>query len=133
MPLYMLDTKACSVAIRGNDGIDQHLQALGPTDWCISAVTHSELRYGLALKPGAVRLARLVDGFLQIATTEPWDLAVAEVHARLRAELRLRGTPVGDFDEMIAAHALALNAVLITDNTRHFESIPGLTIENWQR
>ena len=130
---YVLDTNVCSAAIRGNAGIDERLQALGATDWCISAVTHSELRYGLALKPGAIRLARLVEGFLQVAVTQPWDQAAADVHGRLRAELRLRGTPVGDFDEMIAAHALALNAVLVTDNTRHFESIPGLTIEKWQR
>ncbi|MEY2873857.1 MAG: hypothetical protein RLZZ373_1228 [Pseudomonadota bacterium] len=133
MSHYLLDTNAVSAALRGAPQIDQRLMQLAPGEWSISAVTHSELRYGLALKPDALRLARLVDGFLQTATTAPWDAAAAEVHGRLRATLRLRGTPIGDFDEMIAAHALALGAVLVTDNIRHFGLVPGLVIENWQR
>ncbi|MDZ7856835.1 type II toxin-antitoxin system VapC family toxin [Sphaerotilus sp.] len=133
MTRYLLDTNAVSAALRGAPGIDQRLLALDADDWCISAVTHSELRYGLALRPEALRLARMVEAFLQTATTAPWDAAAAEVHGRLRAALRQRGTPIGDFDEMIAAHALALGAVLVTDNVRHFEQVPGLVIENWQR
>ena len=130
---YMLDTNVCSAALRGNENLDRHLQALDPADWCISAITHSELRYGLALKPQAVRLARLVESFLELALTEPWDRGTAEIHGRLRAHLQLRGTPIGSLDEMIAAHALALDAVLVTDNTRHFAGVPGLIIENWLR
>lgn len=133
MTRYLLDTNVVSAALRGAPGIDQRLSALDAADWCISAITRSELRYGLALKPEALRLARLVEGFLQLATTAPWDEAAAEVHGRLRATLRQRGTPIGDFDEMIAAHALSLGAVLVTDNTRHFEQVPGLALENWQR
>jgi tRNA(fMet)-specific endonuclease VapC len=51
----------------------------------------------------------------------------------LRAKLRRAGTPIGDFDEMIAAHALSLDAVLVTDNTRHFQMVEGLALENWIR
>ncbi|WP_232245958.1 hypothetical protein [Delftia acidovorans] len=54
-------------------------------------------------------------------------------YGQLRAYLRAQGSPIGDFDEMIAAHALALDAILVTDNVRHFERIPGLRIENWLR
>ncbi len=54
-------------------------------------------------------------------------------HGRLRARLRLRGTSIGDFDEMIAAHAVALGATLVTDNTQHFERVDGLALENWLR
>jgi tRNA(fMet)-specific endonuclease VapC len=131
--LYMLDTNAASAALRGTAKMDERLQQLSGAQWCISAVTHSELRYGLALKPEAITLSRLVEGFLKLAQTQPWSSTAADLHGRLRAHLRLRGAPIGDFDEMIAAHALALNAVLVTDNTRHFERIPGLRIENWQR
>jgi tRNA(fMet)-specific endonuclease VapC len=133
--LYMLDTNAASAAMRGKPGFDERLQKLDEDDaeWCISAITHSELRYGLALRPEAISLARLVEAFLQRATTEPWNAAAADIHGRVRAHLRLRGTPIGDLDEMIAAHALALNAVLVADNTRHFERIPGLKLENWLR
>lgn len=133
MILYMLDTNAASAAMRGTAGMDERLRRLQPAQWCISAVTRSELRYGSARMPEATKIARYVDGFLATARTEPWDEAAADMHGRLRARLSLRGTPIGDFDEMIAAHALALDAVLVTDNTRHFKRVDGLALENWVR
>jgi len=131
--VYMLDTNAASAAMRGTAGLDERLRALQPAQWCISAVTHAELRYGAALRPDSVKVARYVDGFLSVARTEPWGAAAADAHGRLRAELRRRGTPIGDYDEMIAAHALVLRAVLVTDNVKHFEHIEGLMLENWIR
>lgn len=131
--LYMLDTNAASEAIRGNPLFDARLQALAPGQWCVSAVTCSELRYGIARRPEAVRLARIVEAFLHITAILPWDVRAANQHGQLRAYLRAQGSPIGDFDEMIAAHALALDAILVTDNVRHFERIPGLRIENWLR
>jgi len=133
MMLYMLDTNAASEAIRGNPLFDARLQALAPGQWCVGAVTCSELRYGIARRPEAVRLARLVEAFLHITAILPWDARAANQHGQLRAYLRAQGSPIGDFDEMIAAHALALDAILVTDNVRHFERIPGLRIENWLR
>jgi tRNA(fMet)-specific endonuclease VapC len=133
MTLYMLDTNIASAAIKGVPQIDRRLQQLGTQGWCISAVTYSELCFGLQLKPEAFNLARLVHAFFQVATTEPWSKAAALNHGQIRAQLRQAGTPIGDFDEMIAAHALALDATLVTDNVRHFERIPGLGIENWLR
>jgi tRNA(fMet)-specific endonuclease VapC len=112
MTLYMLDTNAAIAAIRGNAQIDQKLTQLDASQWCLSAVTYSELRFGLALLPQASKLARLVECFLEVASIEPWHRGAAEVHGRLRASLRLSDTPIGDFHEMIAAHALALNAIL---------------------
>lgn len=133
MILYMLDTNTASAAMRGTAGLDARLQHLDPSQWCISAVTHAEIRYGVARKPEATKLARYVDAFFLAANTMPWDVAAAEKHGRLRAELRRLGAPIGDFDEMIAAHALALDAVLVTDNVRHFEQVKGLVVENWVR
>jgi len=130
---YMLDTNVASAALKGVPRIDARLAELGADEWCISAVTRAELRYGVALRPAAVRLARYVDAFLQAAWTAPWDALAADQHGRVRARLRLAGTPIGDFDEMIAAHALAVGAVLVTDNTRHFERVEGLALENWIR
>lgn len=129
----MLDTNAASVAMRGHPAFDARLQALSSGQWCISAVTCSEIRYGVARRPEAVRLRRLVAEFLRIAPVFPWDTEAANRHGVLRADLRARGQSIGDFDEMIAAHALALGAVLVTDNTRHFARVPGLVIENWLR
>lgn len=131
--VYMLDTNAASAAMRGIAGIDERLRAMQAARWCISAITHAELRYGAALRPDNAKVARYVDGFLRVARTEPWNAGAADLHGRLRAEFRRRGTPIGDFDEMIAAHALSLGAVLVTDNTRHFERVEGLLLENWLR
>jgi tRNA(fMet)-specific endonuclease VapC len=131
MALYMLDTNIVSAAIKGHAAVDAKLMALDPNEWCISAVTHSELIYGLALRPEATALARTVTAFLEAAVTAPWDAAAAQAHGRLRAELRLAGTPIGDFDEMIGAHSLALGAILVTANERHFVRVSGLLLENW--
>jgi tRNA(fMet)-specific endonuclease VapC len=129
----MLDTNIVSVALRGHAEVDARLAQLASERWCISAITRAELRFGVAMKPGATTLARLVDAFLQAARTLPWDEAAADAHGRVRASLRSAGSPIGDFDEMIAAHALAAGAVLVTDNLRHFERVPGLALENWIR
>jgi tRNA(fMet)-specific endonuclease VapC len=133
MTLYMLDTNAASVAMRGHPAFDARLQALTPGQWCLSAVTRSEIRHGVARRPQATRLHRLVNEFLQIAPVLPWDAKAADRHGLLRADLQARGLPIGDFDEMIAAHALTRKAVLVTDNVRHFARVPGLAIENWLR
>ncbi len=129
----MLDTNAASEAMRGNAAVDARLQALPSGQWCISAVTCSEIRYGAARRPEAVRLHRVVDAFLRIAPVLPWDARAAHRHGELRAHLKSIGRPIGDFDEMIAGHALSTSAVVVTDNTRHFSFVPGLVIENWVR
>jgi tRNA(fMet)-specific endonuclease VapC len=131
MALYMLDTNAVSAVMRGNPLMDERLLQLDPADWCISAVTHSEICYGLSLRPEATTLIRAADAFLAVATTLAWDATAAAAHGRLRAQLRQAGTPIGDFDEMIAAHALSVGAVLVTGNERHFRRLSGLAVENW--
>lgn len=129
--LYLLDTATAAAAMRGTAGLDTRLQRLPPEDWCISAVTAAEMRYGVALKPRAIQLERYVDAFLSVARTEAWDTTCAEYHGLVRAQLQARGHALGDFDEMIAAHALALDAVLVTGDLRHFEPVEGLRLENW--
>jgi tRNA(fMet)-specific endonuclease VapC len=133
MALYMLDTNIVSALMRGHAEIDERLLHLDPNDWCISAVTHSEICYGLALRPGVSRLARAAQQFFAVAVTAAWDAAAAASHGALRARLRTQGAPIGDFDEMIAGHALALRAALVTDNLKHFDRVEGLVVENWVR
>lgn len=133
MMLFLLDTNAVSAALKGNAALDRRLQDLLPAEWCISAVTRAELRFGVARRPKATRLAQVVAAFLSVARTEAWNAKAADEHGRLRAALMAKGRRISDFDEMIAAHALALDAVLVTDNTRHFSRVSGLKIENWVR
>ena len=133
MALYLLDTNVVSVALRGHIVVDRRLGSLSRADWCISAVTRAELRFGVFRRPNATRLANVVEAFLTDARTESWDARAADVHGRLRADLAAKGRRIGDFDEMIAAHAIALEAILVTDNVRHFSRIAGLKVENWVR
>ena len=128
--IYMLDTNAAGAALRAHPAIDAKLQSLAAGQWCVSAVTCSELRYGAALRPEAVRLHRLIDAFLAVTPVLSWDQAAATRHGLLRAQLRSAGTPLGDFDEMIAAHALALGAVLVTSD-RAFARVAELRSDDW--
>lgn len=131
--LYMLDTSIASAVIRGQVNLDTQLLRLARADWCISVVTRAELNLGVLRKPGATKLARMVAGFLEVARCLPFNDAAADEFARLRATLEGQGAGIGMADEMIAAHALAVSAVMVTDNTRHFERVPRLPVENWLR
>lgn len=129
--MYLLDTDTVSHALRGTL-VDDRLGAMDPAEWCISAVTRAELRYGVARRPDAKKLSDLVDAFLAVAHCAPWDAAAADRHGLLRPTLRAsEGGTIGAYDEMIAAHALALGAVLVTGNLRHYRRVPGLVIEDW--
>ncbi len=129
--MYLLDTDTVSHALRGTL-LDDRLGTLDPAEWCISAVTRAELRYGVARRPEATRLAELVDAFLAVARCAPWDAQAADRLGPLRAALRgTEGGTIGAYDELIAAHALAMGAVLVTGNVRHFRRVPGLVLEDW--
>jgi len=93
----------------------------------------SELRFGLALRTDAINLHRLVGAFLDTAVTLGWDAGAADQHGTVRATLRQRGQSIGDFDEMIGAHALAVGAVVVTANDTHFSRLDGLAVQNWLR
>lgn len=125
----MLDTDTASYIIRGTvPAIDQRLLRLDVRRVCISAVTRGELRFGTARLPNARRLA---ERFLSGLHALPWDEATADHYGKLRAALERKGAPIGNLDTMIAAHALAVDAVLVTSNVKHFSRVAGLTVENW--
>lgn len=129
----MLDTDMSSFIIKGKlPGAEALLMAIAPTDLCISAVTRAELQYGLKRLPSGHRLQLAVRGFLDIVQTLAWDAEAADLYAEIRHQLTVSGQPIGELDMMIAAHALAHGAVLVTNNTRHFSRINApLVLENW--
>lgn len=130
--LYLLDTDTCSYAIRGDsEGLDAQLAKQKPDALAISAVTRAELMFGLEKRGNPRALVRVVHGFLDHITVMPWDTVAADHFARLRAALERGGTPIGLMDTMIAGHALALKATLVTNNLRHFQLVAALKIENW--
>jgi len=130
--LYLLDTDTCSYAIRGAcDALDARLAREKPGTLAISAVTRAELLFGVEKRGNPRTLSRVVHGFLDRIAVVPWDAAAADHFARLRAVLERGGTPIGMMDTMIAGHALALKATLVTNNQKHFQKVTALRLENW--
>ena len=128
---YLLDTNVISELIRNPGGkAGGRIAALREGELRTSVIVTAELRYGIA-KKGSERLAKLVEGVLADFEVLPWE-APADVHyAAVRDSLSRSGQPIGDMDMLIAAHALALDAILVTNNEREFSRVPGLKIENW--
>lgn len=132
--LYMLDTDICSYIIRERSpAVQARLSDIAPDNVCISVMTRAELVYGLKRLSPSHRLHLHVRRFLRILRALPWDEDAADFYAAIRHQLVASGQPIGEIDMMIAAHSLAVGAVLVTNNTRHYERIAQpLTLENWQ-
>jgi tRNA(fMet)-specific endonuclease VapC len=131
--LHMLDTDIASYIIkRRSPEIEGKLSAIDPSMVCVSVITRAELLYGLKRLPPGHRLHIGVRQFLKIVRVLPWDTEAADFYAEIRHRLVATGQLIGELDMMIAAHSLAVAAVLVTNNTRHFERIPApLIVQNW--
>ncbi len=131
---FLLDTDICSFIIKGTrPDLDARLRELSPEQTFISAVTRAELRFGLAKRPDAIRLAELVERFLGTVVTLPWDAVAADTYGQVRARLEKAGTPIGEHDTMIAAHALAANLIVVTNNVNHFRQVESLRWVTWNK
>ena len=115
--LYLLDTNIASAIIKGNSpAVDRRLVKVPMAQLAISAVTEGELRFGAAQLPNAARLHAMIEDFFLRVAILPWDSDAARQYGRLRSALQRRGQPMGNLDVMIAAHALAVAAVLVTND-----------------
>jgi tRNA(fMet)-specific endonuclease VapC len=130
---YLLDTNTASYVIKGNfSRVRERLLKIPMADVGISVVTEAELRFGVARRPEAVSLKRVVEEFLLRVEILSWDSEAARRYAALRATLEQAGEPMGNMDLMIAAHALAEEVVLVT-NDRVFRRVKGLKLEDWTK
>jgi tRNA(fMet)-specific endonuclease VapC len=130
---YLLDTNMASYVIKGNiPRVRQRLVKVPMAQVAISAVTEAELRFGVARRPEAARLETAVEEFLLRVDSLPWDSAAARNYAQVRAALEREGKPMGNLDMMIAAHALAVQAVLVTSD-RVFRRVEQLKIQDWSK
>ena len=130
---YLLDTNTASYAIKGSaPRLREHLLTIPTTEVAISVVTEAELRLGVRRLDNAKRLAVAVEEFLKYVDIYPWTSAAAREYAELRTLIEREGRPMGNLDLMIAAHALALGAVLVTSD-RVFRRVKRLKIEDWAR
>jgi tRNA(fMet)-specific endonuclease VapC len=133
MVRYLLDTNTASYAIKGNvSRVRQRLLAIPMAEIGISVITEAELRFGVARLPGAVRLKGLVEEFLLRVEVLPWNSDAVQHYAEIRAALERSGKPMGNMDMLIAAHALAVEAVLVTHD-RVFRRVKGLKIKDWSK
>jgi tRNA(fMet)-specific endonuclease VapC len=127
----MLDTDISSYVIRRRPPtIAQQFERYAE-QLCVSVITAAELRFG-AFKAGQAELSSLVEAYLARVTILDWPDSATFHYARVRATLERLGTPIRNMDLLIASHALAEQATLVTNNLKHFTSVPGLKVEQWK-
>jgi tRNA(fMet)-specific endonuclease VapC len=127
---FMLDTDISSYIIKRRpatlaEKFDKQAEALN-----VSVITAAELRFG-AEKAGRPKLTELVEAYLERIAILDWTNEVTSHYARIRAELERSGKPIGNMDLLIASHAVSQGMTLVTNNLRHFSSVPGLKVEVW--
>lgn len=131
----MLDTSICSFIMREQpEAVLKRLEqaVLRRQRIVVSAITYAEMRFGSTGKKASPRHARLVDAFFRrLDAVLPWDQAAVDAITEIRSALFAAGTPIGPNETAIAGHAIAAGAVLVTNNTREFERVPGLKLEDW--
>ena len=131
MTSYMLDTNIISDLIRNPQGkAAKRIAKVGEDNICTSVIVAAELRYGCA-KSGSKRLLKAVEDLLGEISVLPFDVPADTEYGGIRAELEAAGKPIGGNDLLIAAHAYATGATIVTANTDEFKRIRGLNVENW--
>ena len=130
---YLLDTNIVSYYLRRSlPALEQRINdGLKHRTLAISVITRAELRYGQIGMTPEDRRRSLIDSFFLRLPSVEWSIESADHYGVLKHTLKTQGTPIGDMDTLIAAHALAENLSLVSHNTRHFERIPGLKLEDW--
>ncbi len=129
---YMLDTNICIYAIKHKpDAVIRNFLSHDPEELCISAITYAELMHGVE-KSMAVEKNRIAMSlFLSPITILQFDERAAEEYGRIKAALERKGTPIGPMDTLIASHAKSKGLIIVTNSTREFSRVVGLTVEDW--
>ncbi len=132
---YMLDTNTCSFLIRKKpeyllEKLQQTAQAGHPI--VVSSITYAELSFGAINKKASPKMAGIVSEFIErLDGIIAWDKIAVERSTQIKKELESIGTPIGHNDTLIAGHAIAMGAILVTDNVLEFSRVKGLQHENW--
>ncbi len=129
---YMLDTNTCIRIIRDRpDPLCRKLSRHAVGEVAISSIVSAELWYGVACSEKKRQNEAALKDFLDYVEVIAWPGEAGPVYGQIRAELKKRGRSIGAMDLLIAAHAVYLGAVLVTENTKEFERVPDLKIEDW--
>lgn len=134
--MYLLDTNALSALMKGTPAVVARLAATDRAEVALPQPVVAEIAFGIERLPRSRRRAELQARFdlacAEIARAE-WTDAVSHAYGRIKATLERRGQRIEDFDAAIAAHAMALDATLVTANLDHMTRVPGLRIQDWNR
>jgi tRNA(fMet)-specific endonuclease VapC len=127
---FMLDTDISSYIIKRRpatlvEKFEKHAESLN-----VSVITAAKLRFG-AEKAGRPKLAELVEAYLERVAILDWTNEITSHYARIRTELERAGKPIGNMDLLIASHAVSQGMTLVTNNIKHFSSVPDLKAEVW--
>ncbi|MDA8164802.1 MAG: type II toxin-antitoxin system VapC family toxin [Desulfobacteraceae bacterium] len=129
----LLDTNICIYLINPRsehkEAVREHFLAHQPGDIGISAITLAELEYGVENSRQPEKNRQALEEFTVPLEVLPFNDRAAAAYGKIRAALRKQ--PIGPLDILIAAHALALEIPMVTNNTSEFERVPGLTLQNW--
>ncbi len=129
---YLLDTDTCIYIMNERpEAVFQKAATLKPGDVSISSITFYELAFGIANSSKAAANKKRLETFVRSVPVQPFDQNCADGAAQVRLELKRKGTPIGPYDVLIAAHALTLGVILVTNNTKEFKRISKLKVENW--
>jgi tRNA(fMet)-specific endonuclease VapC len=133
---YVLDTNAVSALMKGTPAVVERLAATTPAEVAIPQPVLAEIAFGIERLPRSKRRTSLQARFDLVSSELPraeWTDAVSQAFGRIKATLERRGTRIEDFDAAIAAHALSLEATLVTAKLDHMIRVPGLRIEDWSQ
>jgi len=128
---YMLDTNMCIYAQKNNPNVIAKIKQNFQQGLAISSITLAELEYGVQASANIEKNTVSLMKFLSIVDVLPFDSGAAVEYGKICADLRKKGTPIGTMDMLIAAHARAENLIVVTHNTREFERVEGLQLEDW--
>ena len=130
----MLDTDTCIFLMRGDSpALAAKVQSVPLQQQVMSAVTFAELSYGVQVSAAAKRKQNqsVLDSLVLHLAVLDWPQDAAKHYAEIRADLKKRGAQLGAADLMIAAHARAMGAIVVTNNVKDFPRVKGLEVENW--
>ena len=128
----MLDTNICIYIIKNKPrSVKEQFREFKIGELCISTITVSELMYGAYKSEHTDKNLKAIESFLMPFEIVDYDYIASTEYGKIRADLEKKGQVIGNMDMQIACHALALDLVLVTNNTREFERVEGLSLDNW--
>ena len=129
--MYLLDTNTLIYFFKDIGNVAETLLSKSPKNISIPSIVLYELEVGIAKSNNPKKRKKQLEALTSRITVQPFTSREAEVAAMIRADLEKQGTPIGPYDTLIAGTALSVNATLVTNNTKEFQRVAGLSLEDW--